>query len=74
MRTLLEKLEKTFADTALLEMGIDLGHTATAVKHSLRDELEEEFIEIAFAEAADYEDIHTAILREHSHHGICPAH
>lgn len=71
MRTLLEKLEKIFADAALLEMGIDLGRHAAAVKHSLREELEEDFMEIAFAEAADYEDIHSAILREH---GTCLAH
>ena len=69
MRTLLEKIETTFADAALLEMGIDPDRPAAAVKHSLRNELEEEFIEIAFAEAADYEDIHSAILKEHGRNG-----
>ena len=74
MRNLFQKLEETFADAALLEMGINLNTTPAAVKHSLQDELEEEFMEIAFAEAADYEDIHSAILREHANTGICLAH
>ncbi len=74
MRTLFQKLEEIFADAALLEMGINLDPSAAAVKHSLRDELEEEFIEIAFAEEADYEDIHTAIMGEHGDSGICLAH
>jgi len=74
MRTLLDKLAETFADAALLEMGIDLYHPAAAAKHSLKDELEEDFMEIAFAEAADYEDIHSAILKEHAHNSACLAH
>jgi len=72
MRTLLEKLAETFADAALLEMGIYPDRPAAAVKHSLQDELEEEFMEIAFAEEADYEDIHATILREHG--DACLAH
>jgi hypothetical protein len=65
MRTLFQKLEKTFADAALLEMGINLYPSPEAAKHSFKESLEEEFIEVAFAEAADYEDIRQAILREH---------
>ncbi len=74
MKTFLEKLEKTFADAAFFETGINLDCPDSAVKHSLRDELEEDFMEIAFAEAADYEDIHSAILWEHDHNGACLAH
>jgi hypothetical protein len=74
MRTFLEKLEKTFADAALLEMGIYLDRPVAAVKHSLQEELEDDFMEIAFAEAADYEDIHSAILKEHARNGVCLAH
>jgi len=66
MRTLLQKLEETFADAALLEMGIDLYHSPAAAKRSLKEALDEDFIEIAFAEAADYDDIHKAILQEHA--------
>jgi hypothetical protein len=74
MRTFFQDLQETFADAALLEMGISLYPTPAAEKHTFQAELEEEFVEIAFAEAADYEDIHSAILREHAHSGICPAH
>jgi hypothetical protein len=74
MKTLLDKLEKIFADAAFLEMDIDVDRPTAAVKHSLRDELEEDFMEIAFAEAADYEVIHSAILWEHDHNGACLAH
>jgi hypothetical protein len=74
MRTLLQKLEEAFADAALLEMGIYPDRAAAAVKHCWNERLEENFIEIAFAEAADYEDIHKAILREHAGNGICFAH
>jgi len=74
MRTLLHKLEETFADAALLEMGIYPDRVAAAGKHCWKERLEENFIEIAFAEAADYEDIHRAILQEHADSGICFAH
>lgn len=65
MRTLFQKLGVTFADAALLEMGINLSHSPAAAQQPFKEWLEEEFIEIAFAEAADYDDIHRAILREH---------
>jgi hypothetical protein len=65
MRTIFQKLEEAFADAALLEMGCNLDHATRAAKHSLTESLEENFIGIAFAEAADDEDIHKAILREH---------
>jgi hypothetical protein len=42
MRTLLDKLEKIFADAAFLEMGVDVDRPTAAVNHSLRDELEED--------------------------------
>jgi hypothetical protein len=74
MRTLLHKLEETFADAALLEMGIYPDRAAAAVKHCWKERLEENFVEIAFAEAADYEDIHKAILREQAGSDICFAH
>lgn len=74
MKTLLQKLEETFADAALLEMGVDPGRLAAAAKQCWKERWEENFIEIAFAEAADYDDIHTAILREHAGHDTCFAH
>lgn len=74
MRTFLRKLEETFADAALLEMGINPDHLAAAVKHCWKERLEENFVEIAFAEAADYEDMRKAILREHAGNDRCFAH
>jgi hypothetical protein len=67
MRTLLQKLEETFADAALLEMGVKLHHSPSATKHSVTELLEEEFVEIAFAEESDYEEIHQTIMREHEY-------
>ena len=64
MRTFFKDLEKTLADAALLEMGVELypPDARTAIEH---ETLEENLIEVAFAEAADYEDIHQSIQREH---------
>lgn len=65
MKRLRMSIENTLADAALLEMGVDV---ATVPEHHSRpasETLEENLIEVAFAEAADYDDIHEAILREH---------
>jgi hypothetical protein len=52
------------ADAALLEMGVYV-FTPVAKSGTVHETLEESLIEVAFAEEADYDDIHTAILREH---------
>jgi hypothetical protein len=52
----------------MLEEGIRLEPPAAAVCDPFKETLEENLIEVAFAEAADYDDIHTAILREHLQH------
>ncbi len=54
----------TMADAALLEIGVSPERSAEK-RAAVRQTLEENFIEVAFAEAADYDDIHKAILREH---------
>ena len=64
MKRLLNKITDMLADAALLEMGVNVV-TPVAKAGTLRETLEENLIEIAFAEAADYDDIHKAILREH---------
>ncbi len=64
MKRLLNKLTDTLADAALLEMGVNVIVSASK-EGMVRETLEESFIEVAFAEAADYDDIHRAILREH---------
>lgn len=65
MKKLLKKLEGTFANAALLEMGVNTLYSSPTWKHPLKETLEEYLIEIAFAEAADFEDIHQTIQREH---------
>ena len=64
MKRLLQNLTDTLADAALLEMGVPV-ITLIEKPETVRERLEENLIEVAFAEAADYDDIHEAILREH---------
>ena len=64
MKRLLNKITDTLADAALLEMGVQVARHAVKTG-GVRETLEENLIEVAFAEAADYDDIHKAILREH---------
>ena len=68
MKTLFQKLFDRLAEAAMLEEGIRLEPATVAVCDPLKESLEENLIEVAFAEAADYDDIHTAILREHRLH------
>jgi hypothetical protein len=63
MKRFLQKIEDMLADSALLEMGVDLSRVEQAKE--VCESLEENLIEVAFAEAADYDQIHEAILREH---------
>jgi hypothetical protein len=64
MKRLLNRITDTLADAALQEMGVNVA-TSTRQTGTMRETLEENLIEVAFAEAADYEDIHNAIMREH---------
>jgi hypothetical protein len=64
MKRLFGYLERTFADAALLEAGVPVAGPADQYRPE-QESLEERLIEVAFAEAADYEDIHEAIIREH---------
>jgi len=64
MKRLLNKITDMLADAALLEMGVNVA-TPAGRAGTVHETLEENLIEIAFAEAADYDDIHKAILREH---------
>jgi hypothetical protein len=76
MKRLMNKITDMLADAALLEMGVNVV-APVAKAGTVRETLEENLIEIAFAEAADYDDIHKAILREHqserdnAHPGEC---
>lgn len=64
MKRILENMGTALADAALLEMGVETERAASC--HRFDDEsLEENLVEVAFAEAADYDEIHAAIIREH---------
>lgn len=64
MKRFLNRITDMLADAALLEMGVNVA-TPVAKAEMVHETLEENLIEVAFAEAADYDDIHKAILREH---------
>jgi hypothetical protein len=63
MKRFLKNIEDALADSALLEMGVAVAPTEQPMV--VRESLEENLIEVAFAEEADYDQIHEAILREH---------
>lgn len=63
MKRLLNNITDLLADAALLEMGVPVV-TPAEKRGAVRETLEENLIEAAFAEAGDYDDIHEAILRE----------
>ena len=64
LKRFFENFSIAMADAALLEIGNSA--VAPGVKaRAMRESMEENLIEVAFAEAADYDDIHIAILREH---------
>ncbi len=63
MKRFLKNIEDALADSALLEMGVAVAPVEKS--NAFRETLEENLIEVAFAEAADYDQIHEAILREH---------
>ena len=63
MTRFLRNITETLADAALLEMGVPVA-TIGALRPDV-ETLEENLVEVAFAEADDYDEIHEAILREH---------
>ena len=65
MKNLFKSVSELLADAAMLEMGVDAAMVPVLRRIRDRETLEENLIEVAFAEAADYDDIHEAILREH---------
>jgi hypothetical protein len=65
MKTLFKNLLARLTEAAMLEEGTRLEPAAAAVCDPFEETLEENLMEVAFAEAADYDDIHTAIIQEH---------
>ncbi len=64
MKRFLQKLQDLLADAALYEGGVDV-EAATRKPRPATETFEELFMEIAFAEAGDFDDIRKAILKEH---------
>jgi hypothetical protein len=64
MKRFLNRITDLLADAALLEMGVNVA-APVAKAEMVRETLEENLVEVAFVEAADYDDIHKAILGEH---------
>ncbi len=60
MKRFVQNVTDTLAEAALLEMGIDTSALNRCAGLYVRT-LEESLIEVAFAEAADYDEIHGAI-------------
>ena len=65
MKRFFRNIEASFADAALLEEGVVVSPAVYERFDQSHETLEENLIEVAYAEAADYDDIHEAILREH---------
>jgi hypothetical protein len=68
MKTLFKNMLDRLTEAAMLEEGIKLESVVASVCDPFKETLEENLIEVAFAEAADFDDIHKAILREHMLH------
>lgn len=66
MKNFFKKIQQTLADAALYEMGVEDNRRLQAVHKPFRQSIEESLIEIAYAEAAEYDEIHRAIRREHA--------
>jgi hypothetical protein len=67
IQSLFERMEERLAASALAEFGVtdslDLVVKKTPM-HTFAETVEETLVEVAFAEAADYEDIHKALAAE----------
>jgi hypothetical protein len=68
MKTLFRNVIDLLAEAALLEEGVRVKPARAAACDPLAESIEENMMEVAFAEAADYDDIHDAILQEHRMH------
>ena len=65
MKNTLKKVEYLIDEAAMEEEGATLGPAPAEACDPFEESLEEHLMEVAFAEAADYDDIHKAIMHEH---------
>ena len=70
MKTLFARMEELLVAAALAEQGMRLDTAPAEACDPFKESLEENLMEVAFAEAADFDEIHRAILSEHLRH--CP--
>ncbi len=63
MLRLLNKIMELSADAAVQEMGVPVV-TFAGSERTVGEKIEESLVEVAFAEAADYDDIHRALEKE----------
>ena len=68
MKTLFKNLLDNLTEATLLEEGTRPEAGGASACDPFKESFEENLMEVAFAEAADYDDIHKAILREHRLH------
>ena len=68
MKTLFRDPIDILADAAMLEERISLHPACTEACSPFSESIEENLIEVAFAETADYDDIHKAIMNDHLRH------
>lgn len=71
MKKYMQAIQDMLADAALFEMGVAITTVPVRIDREYAGTLEENFVEVAFAEAGDYDQIHEAILREHRRLGVC---
>ncbi len=64
MKRFFREIEDALADAALAEEGVDIA-AEIRTSRPLHETFEELFMEIAFAEAGDFDEIREAILKEH---------
>ena len=65
MKSFFKKTEYLIDEAAMEEEGSTLGPAPAEACDPFEETLEEHLMEVAFAEAADYDDIHAAIMHEH---------
>jgi hypothetical protein len=65
MKSFLKRTDYLIDEAAMKEEGATLGPAPAEACDPFKESLEEHLVEVAFAEAADYEDIHKAIMLEH---------
>lgn len=68
MKNLIKKITDALAESAIAEIegpeALRMSKTAATHEHNFKERLEERLVEVAYAEAADYEDIRKSMARE----------